>query len=181
MFVRHDARRPPLTRPVPRPLRRTGAERQGISSLHQRPQVSVNRLKPAYLESDEPAPRTFTSAGRLVRPPDRLHLAPQCRFRRESLVDRSAWSLRLIVQARLNRKYRVRVAAWVASFEQASAIESRAFRSFHCSPVYKLRDRFKCNSVTSQHFESPCLSGPNRRCTKLISTLVTKTLARGLQ
>ena len=86
--------------------------------------VSIDRLKPAYLESEKPDPRKVNRIGPPARPPDTLPSAPPRRFRGESPVDRSARSPRL-----MNKRNRtdctgwywlVRLTAWVASFGQDS-------------------------------------------------------------
>lgn len=78
VFVRNDAHRPPLTRPYRGPYAvQERAEKAYRLSINGRSDwVSIDRLKPAYLEGDEPAPLTTTRAGRAVHPPNRLHVRP---------------------------------------------------------------------------------------------------------
>ena len=78
VFVRNDAHRPPLTQPYRGPYAvEERAEKAYCLNINGRSDwVSIDRLKPAYLEDDEPAPLTTTRAGRAVRPPDRLHVEP---------------------------------------------------------------------------------------------------------
>ena len=76
VFVRIDGYRPPLTRPYRGPyliLERKDKAYQ-ISLNGRSDWVSIDRLKPAYLDNDEPAPLVVTRAGRAVRAPDRLNL-----------------------------------------------------------------------------------------------------------
>ena len=74
VFVRNDAHRTPLTRPYRGPyhvLER--AEKAYRLSIDGRSDwISVDRLKPAYLEDDESAPLTVSRSGRPVRKPNRL-------------------------------------------------------------------------------------------------------------
>lgn len=73
VFVRNDAHRTPLTRPYRGPYlvveRTEKAYRLNINGRLD--WVSVDRLKPAYLDSDEPAVST-SRAGRTIRAPNRL-------------------------------------------------------------------------------------------------------------
>ena len=74
VFLRNDAHRQPLTRPYRGPYaiqeRTKKAYRLTINGRSD--WVSIDRLKLAFLEDNEPAPLTTTRSGRASRPPNRL-------------------------------------------------------------------------------------------------------------
>ena len=76
VFVRNDAHRTPLTRPYRGPYQvlERAQKAYRISIDGRSDWVSTDRLKPAYLEDDEPAPRVMSRAGRPIRPPNRLNI-----------------------------------------------------------------------------------------------------------
>ena len=74
VFIKHDAHRTPLTRPYRGPYKvKERKDKAFLISINDRDDwVSVDRLKPAYLDEHQPVPLTVTRAGRPVRPPDRF-------------------------------------------------------------------------------------------------------------
>jgi len=71
VFGRNDAHRPSLPRPYHDPyvIHESRHERPHRLGVRRTDWVSIDRLKPAYLEDDEPALLVMTCSGRVVRPP----------------------------------------------------------------------------------------------------------------
>ena len=77
VFVRHDAVRPSLTPPYKGPYRvlKRGDKAFLLEIGDVRDWVSIDRLKPAYMDAAELLPpQTITQSGRISRPPVRLEL-----------------------------------------------------------------------------------------------------------
>jgi len=76
VFIRNDAHTIPLTRPYrgPYAVIERGAKAYRININGRQDWVSIDRLKPAYLDEDKPAPVTMSRTGRAVHPPNRLDL-----------------------------------------------------------------------------------------------------------
>ena len=74
VFIKHDAHRTPLTRPYRGPFKVLERKDKAflIAINDRKDWVSVDRLKPAYLDNDDPAPITVTRSGRAVKPPNRF-------------------------------------------------------------------------------------------------------------